>query len=72
MTGVERRAGFVVSRRVFVEPRSSTGRPTSFPEDARRGAIPGGDAGLALLEGVVHVGQALEGVGVAPGCDTGV
>ena len=31
-----------------------------------------GDAGLALLEGVGYAGQALEGVGVAPGCDIGV
>ena len=71
---VDGAAQFVVARRFSDDSRmpAGDGLRRVDAEDAVRGAIPGGDAGLALLEGVVHVGRALEGVGVAPGCDTGV
>ena len=63
---------FLAARRNSDDSRMPDGLRRVDAEDAVRGAIPGGDAGLALLEGVGHVGQALEGVGVAPGCDIGV
>ena len=63
---------FLAARRNSDDSRMPDGLRRVDAEDAVRGAIPGGDAGLALLEGVGYAGQALEGIGVAPGCDIGV
>jgi len=69
---VDGAAQFVVARRCFDDSRMPDGLRLVDAEHALRGAILGGDAELALLEGVLYVGRALEGVGVAWRCDIGV